>query len=216
MIPAILSALGVRSGEAEAWWFGDQVIDLPRRDPAAVREWLARGRLGRSLHVVMAYSADGVAADVAYGMQTEWAGAALDVELRPLRRGSMSAEALRHGGAQLLLLEAQPILEDPVAQLAALVQPRGAPPVGTFRTGWSTSEFDRWIGPQPPETPLDMELVRRRLGEELIALPLARIPWRWVARDGEPEGRPRIGSHPSYGPDFVPRGPVVPVAHQSR
>ena len=210
--PAILSALDIRAMESEAWLPGGLAIDLPRRDPGAVREWLERGHLGRSMHVVMAYAVDGLGAEIARGMQTEWAGAALDVELRPLRSGSMRAEAFRRGGAQLLLLDAQPTSEDPIAELAGLVQPRTAPPVGTFRTGWSTREFDRWIGPQPPETPLDLELAERRLGEELIALPLAQVPWVWVVRDGGI----RIGGHPRYGPDLVPRGPVVQAAHQSR
>jgi ABC-type transport system substrate-binding protein len=210
--PALLSLLGIRAAESEAWLPGGDAIDLPRRDAGAVREWLERGRLGRSMHVVMAYAVDGAGAEIARGLQSEWAGVALDVDLRPLRLGAMSAEALRRGGAQLLLLEAQPTSEDPVGELAALVQPRNAPPVGTFRTGWSTREFDRWIGPQPPETPLDLELVRRRLGEELIALPLARLPWLWVVRD---EGF-RIVGHPRYGPDLGPRAPAVPAVHQSR
>jgi extracellular solute-binding protein (family 5) len=210
--PALHSLLDIRGAESESWLPGGEAIDWPRRDAGAVREWLQRGRLGRSMHVVMAYAVNGVGAEIARAMQSEWAGAALDVDLRPLRPGAMSAEALRHGGAQLLLMEAQPTSDDPVAELAALVQPRVGPPVGTFRTGWSTREFDRWIGPQPPETPLDLELVRRRLGEELVAFPLARLPWLWVVRD---EGL-RIGSHPRYGPDLGPRAPSVPVAHQSR
>ncbi len=210
--PAVVSLLGIRAGGSESWLPGGDAIDLPRRDASAVREWLERGRLGRSMHVVMAYAADGVGAEIARGMQTEWAGVAVDVELRPLRRASMSAEALRRGGAQLLLMETQPTSEDPVAELAALVQPRNAPPVGTFRTGWSTREFDRWIGPQPPETPLDLEVVQRRLGEELIAIPLARLPWVWVVRE---EGFP-IGSHPRFGPDLGPHAPGIPLPHQSR
>ena len=210
--PAILSALGLRAKEPETWLPGGHAIDLPRHDPGAVREWLERGRLGRSMHVVMAYAVDGLAAEIARGMQTEWAGAALDVELRPLRAASMRAEAFRRGGAQLLLLEAQATSEDPIAELAGLVQPRSSPPIGTFRTGWSTREFDRWIGPQPPETPLDLELAERRLGEELIALPLAQVPWAWVVRDGAG----RIGGHPHFGPDLAPRQPALQAANQSR
>ena len=210
--PAVQSLLGIRASGSDTWLPGGGAIDLPRRDAGAVREWLDRGRLGRSMHVVMAYPADGVAAEIARGMQTEWAGVALDVELRPLRRVSMSAEALRRGGAQLLLLEAQPVSGDPVGELAALVQPRHAPPVGSFRTGWATREFDRWIGPQPPETPLDLDLAQRRLGEELVAIPLARLPWVWIVR----EAGPPIAGHPRFGPDPSPRPPAVPITHQSR
>ena len=210
--PAILSALGLRAKESDAWLPGGHAIDLPRHDPGAVREWLERGRFGRSMHVVMAYAVDGLGAEIARGMQTEWAGTALDVELRPLRAGSMRAEAFRRGGAQLLLLEAQPTSEDPIAELAGLVEPRNAPPVGTFRTGWSTRDFDSWIGPQPPETPLDLELAERRLGEELIAVPLAQAPWVWVARDGGGG----IGGHPRYGPDLLPPRPAISVVHQTR
>ena len=210
--PGILAALGARAADPGTWLSGGGVLDLPRRDAAAVREWLERGRMGRSMHVVMAYAADGMGADIARMMQTEWAGLALDVELRPLRRAAMAAASLGRGGAQLLLVEAQPPLGEPGAELAGLVSPRTAPPVGTFRTGWATREFDRWIGPQPPGTPLDMELVQRRLGEELSVVPLARLPWLWVER----EGGPRVGWHPHFGPDpGAPRGPAA-TPHQSR
>src|SRR6185503_1011152 len=147
------------------WLPGGAPFDFPRRDAGAVREWLDRGKLGRSMHVVMAYSADGVGAEVARSMQAAWAEIGLDVELRPLRGGRLAAEALGRGGAQLLLLEAQPPAADPVAELAVLVSPRRGPPVGGFRTGWATAEFERWIGPQPPESPLDIAFAQRRLGE---------------------------------------------------
>jgi ABC-type transport system substrate-binding protein len=210
--PAILAALDIRAGEVDAWLTGSPPLELPHRDPGAVREWLERGRLGRSMHVVMAYAADGVGAEIVRGMQTEWAGVALDVELRPLRRASMRAEALRRGGAQLLLIDAQPPFDDAVAEMAELVQPRNSPPIGTFRTGWATREFDRWIGPQPPETPFDLEQAQRRLGEDLVAIPLARLPWVWIVRNAGP----RVGGHPRYGPEIEPRMPVLPMAHQSR
>jgi len=193
----LASALGRRGSEVIEWLPGAGAFDVPRRDAGEVREWLDRGKLGRSLHVVMAYAAEGVGAEVARAMQAEWAEMGLDIELRPLRGSRLAAEALGRGGAQLLLLDAQAPLADPVAELSVLVTPRRGPPVGSFRTGWSTMEFDRWIGPQPPETPLDIGFAQRRLGEELVALPLLRLPWAWVERSTGA----RIGFHPHFGPD---------------
>lgn len=208
----LVSALRQRGTATSEWLAGGATFDAPRRDAAAVREWLDRGRLGRSLHVVMAYPADGVAAEVARAMQTGWAELSLDVELRPLRGAALAAAALARGGAQLLLLDAQAPLADPAAELAMLVVPRRGPAVGSFRTGWSTREFDAWIGPQPPETALDVDFAQRRLGEELIALPLLRLPWSWVERVG---GAP-IGFDPHFGPDAgAGTGALAPV-HQSR
>jgi len=200
----ILNRLGARASEAGDWLPGGAPFVFPSRDPGSVREWLQRGRFGRSLYVVMAYAADGAAAEVARAMQAEWADMALDVELRPLRRAAFTAQALGGGGAQLLLLEQQAAFDDPVAELARLVQPRRGPPVGDFRTGWSTREFDRWVGPQPPDTLLDVEYAQRRLGEELVALPLAQISWLWVER----RGGVAITLHPRFGPG-VARRPIL-------
>ena len=202
----ILDRLGPRASETGDWLPGGAHFVFPRRDPSSVREWLQRGRFGRSLYVVMAYAADGAAAEVARAMQAEWADMSLDVELRPLRRPKFVAEALGRGGAQLLLLDQQAPSDDAVVQLATLVQPRRGPPVGSFRTGWSTREFDRWVGPQPPDTVLDVDYAQRRLGEELVALPLAQMTWLWVERSGEA----RVGLHPHYGPSVVRR--VEPFA----
>jgi ABC-type transport system substrate-binding protein len=207
--PATLVALGERGNEPGEWPPGAGALDLPPRDPGAVREWLSRARLGRSMHVVMAYAGDGVGAEIARSMQTEWAAAALDVELRPMKRSAFTAEALRRGGAQMLLVEAQPPAEDAVAELAMLVAPRNGPPIGTFRTGWATREFDPWLGPQPPGTPLDLELARSRLGEELTVIPLARLPWLWIERSSGAG----VGFHPRYGPGLVPEAAAAAVAH---
>jgi ABC-type transport system substrate-binding protein len=206
---ALLALLGRRASEMGEWVSGAGAFDFPRRDPGVVHEWLDRGKLGRSLHVVMAYAADGVAAEVARAMQTEWAELGLDVELRPLRGAALAAEALGRGGAQLLLLDAQAPLDEPVSELSIVVAPRRGPAVGTFRSGWSTGEFDRWIGPQPPATPLDIGLAQRRLGEDLVALPLLRLPWVWVARGGGAE----TGFHPHFGPDPGARSGVPAPPH---
>ncbi len=208
----VLAASGRRGNAIGEWLPGASSFEFPVRDAALVREWLDRGKLGRSLHVVMAYRVDGVAAEVARAMQSDWAELGLDVELRPLRGAGLAAEALGRSGAQLLLMEAQAPLADPVAELAWVVAPRHGPQVGVFRTGWSTREFDPWIGPQPPETPLDIDFAQRRLGEELVALPLMRLPWLWVER----EGAQQVGFHPHFGID-AGGGPAAAVtAHQSR
>jgi hypothetical protein len=209
--PEILATLGPRGVDVAAWLSGGTPLEFPRRDAAAVREWLDRGRIGRSLHVVMAFAQEGAGAEVARPMQNEWARLSLDVELRPLRNAAFQAQALAAGGAQLQLLEWQAPLADPVAELATLVMPRRGPPVGAFRTGWATREFDRWIGPQPPETPLDVEYAQRRLGEELIALPLARLPWLWVERGG---GVP-VRFHPHFGPVFATANGRLASGHLS-
>jgi ABC-type transport system substrate-binding protein len=208
----VQSVLGARGGEVGAWLPGGHPIDFPPQDAEAVRTSLDRGKLGRSLHVVMTYSADGAAAEVARTLQSGWARVSLDVELRPLHAGAFTAAALSRSGAQLLLVESQAPLSDPAAELAMVVEPRRGPPVAPFHTGWNTREFDRWIGPQPPETPVDIDLVERRVGEELSAIPLARLPWLWVERPGSTG----VGWHPRYGP--APAGSVGPnvAAHQSR
>lgn len=130
-------------------------------------------------------------------MQTEWANEGLDVELRPLKGAALAAVALGRGGAQLLLTDAQAPLGDPATELAMLAAPRRGPPVGTFRTGWSTPEFDRPLARRPADAPLDVGYAERRLEQELVALPLLRLPWLWVERaDG-----PWTGTHPRFGPD---------------
>ena len=43
-------------------------------------------------------------------------------------------------------------------------------------------------------------LIQQRLADEMVALPLARLPWRWV----EPGGPLPVGFHPHYGPQCLP------------
>jgi glutathione transport system substrate-binding protein len=205
--PDLIAALQNRgASEVGAWPPGGRALDLPAHDDAQVRDWLDRGKLGRSMHVVMAYPAeDPAVVEVARPLQNEWARAALDVELRPLRGQAFGAAALGAGGAQLLLVEAQAWLDDPAAELAMVVEPRRAPPVGGFHTGWRTRDFDRWIGPQPPETPVDLELAAQRLEEDLVAIPVARLPWMWIERTGGARVRPTA----RYGP-----GPSVSVQEE--
>jgi extracellular solute-binding protein (family 5) len=195
----ILAELGIRGEEVIEWLAGAGPFAFPARDDEQVRAWLERGNLGRSLHVVMAYSADGVAAEVARPMQIEWAGLGLDVELRALRGAPLAAELLRRGGAHALLVETQPLFDHPLAELATLVAPLRGPPVGSFRSGWTTREFDAWLSPGAPRSDLSASAVQARLAEERIAIPLARLPWTWAQR----ENAAALRVHPRYGPDIT-------------
>lgn len=206
--PDILAGLGAMGEEPDPWPGGAEGFDFPGNDPDQVQAWLERGKLGRSLHVVLAYSAEGPAARVARSMQVEWARLGLDVELRALRPPRVAAEWLRRGGAQLLLVESPPLLADPVAELAMLVEPMRGPPVGGFRTGWRTREFDRWIN-GIADRPLEMGVVQQRLEEERIVLPLARLPWSWVARSSA-----NVAFHPHFGPEV--RRPAAAPAEGER
>ncbi|HYM81389.1 MAG TPA: ABC transporter substrate-binding protein [Candidatus Limnocylindria bacterium] len=193
----LLAALGPHGVALAAWLPGGEPFDFPRRDPETVRAWLERGKFRRSLHVVMTYSADGAGAEIARPMQAEWAGLGLDVELRPVSAAAFQAAARAPGGAQLALVESQSLLEDPVAELAALVTPARGPVIGGLRTGWRTREFDAWLHPRGATQPLDVAGAQRRLEQDQIVLPLARLPWLWVERTGG-SGVP---CHPHFGPD---------------
>ncbi len=202
----LVAALGTSGGDVAEWLPGGGAFDFPKHDPEEVQAWLERGKLGRSLHVVMAYSADGAGARVARAMQIEWARLGLDVELRPMRQPAPVAGWLRPGGAQVMLVESQSLLERPAADLATLVQPLRGPPIGSFRTGWMTREFDRWIV-GTSNVALDAGWAQQRLAEERVALPLARLPWVWVERSGATGG-----FHPRFGPEvrrFVPSAPAT-------
>jgi ABC-type transport system substrate-binding protein len=205
----LVAMLGESGAVSAEWLPGGPRFEFPRYDREAVRTWLERGRFRRSLHVVMAYSADGAGARIARAMQSEWAGLGLDVELRPLRQPEAGVEFTRSGGAQLLLVESQPLLDDPGATLAQLVRPMRGPEVGAFRTGWATRLFDRWIAGSPGDPPLDLEWAQQRLADERVALPIASLPWVWVER-----GAATGAFHPRYGPD--PASRVPPAGARSR
>ena len=182
-----------------AWWPGATPFEYPRLDAQEVASWLERGRLGRSVHVTMLIDADGIATVVAPSLQGEWARLSLSVDLMPLRGEALADESLRGWRAQLALLEWQALIDDPAADLAALVMPVRGPAVGGFRTGWRTREFDPWIRAGSPAAPLDLDAVEQRLAEQLVALPVAEIDWMWIERSGA-----GTASHPHFGPEIVP------------
>jgi hypothetical protein len=182
-----------------AFWPGATPFEFPRLDAQDVASWLERGKLGRSVHVLMLIDADGVATLVAPSLQGEWARLSLSVDLMPLRGAALVEESLRGWRAQLALLEWQALIDDPAADLAALVMPVRGPAVGSFRTGWRTREFDPWIRAGSPAAPLDLDAAERRLAEQLVALPVAELDWMWIDRAGA-----TTESHPHFGPEIAP------------
>jgi ABC-type transport system substrate-binding protein len=192
----LVAQLGASGMDLREWLRGGGPLDFPAHDPDAVREWLERGHFGRSLHVVMSYSQDGAGRRMARTLQSAWAELALDVELRPLVQSAATVEALKASGPQITLAEAQAPIDAPEAELAPLVMPLRGPAVGTFRTGWRTREFDRWILPTANPQPLDRAWVGQRLVEEHVAIPIAELPWLWVERSGS-----HGAVHPHFGPD---------------
>jgi len=192
----LIRALGPVAGELGAWLPGADRFEFPMLDGEEVRRWLDQGKLGRSFHVVMAYDADGPAASTARLLQGGWARLSIYVELEPLRRSNAIHEFLR-ARAHLLLVESQSLLDNPMAALAGLVMPLRGPAVGGFRTGWRTREFDPWLMPRGPVMEFSATRAQDRLEEEMVALPLGRLPWVWVEREGA--GGARL--HPHFGPE---------------
>lgn len=201
--PALLEALSPRGRPATTWLPDAGALDFPRLDANESQAWLARGKLGASIHVVLAYDADLAGADVARAMQGEWARLGFYAELRGLRGADAVAEPLRAAAAQAQLVEAQALLPGLQGELAAFVMPVRGPAVGAFRTGWRTRDFDPWLLPGKPARPLDASEVQARLVQERTALPLAELPWTWVER--EEGGAVRIAAR--YGPEFAESRP---------
>jgi hypothetical protein len=198
----ILRALGA-AGVAPGPWIPDGPREEPPRlDANEVRDWLARGKLGRSFHVNLSYDADGAGASVARALQGQWARLDLYADLYPLRGGRLSDELL-DGSSHLLLVEQQPLLDTPSAALAALVMPLRGPAVGSFRSGWRMRVFDVWMAPRRGVAAPDAAEASHRLADELVVLPLADLPWRWIERrDG-----PAAEFHPHFGLECRPRHP---------
>lgn len=196
---ALVQGLGPRGRATAGWLEGAGDFDFPRLDGALSQAWLERGRLGASIHVVLAYDADLAGAEVARALQGEWARLGFYAELRGLRGDAAIAEQLRAPAAQAQLVEAQALLPGAVAELAGLVVPLRGPAVGAFRTGWRTREFDGWILPGRAPGRLDPRAAQTRLAEERNVLPVAELPWSWAERTGP--RTVRIATR--YGPEFA-------------
>jgi ABC-type transport system substrate-binding protein len=188
----LLGARGVRLGN---WVPGAGPYDFPALDRGQAREWMERGKLGHAFHVVMCYDADGAGAKVALALQEEWSKLGIYAELRPLRGPKLARELLT-GLSHLALVEEQPWTDDPAGTLASLVMPLRGPAVGAFRTGWRTRDFDGLLGPVRGSPSPGPDAAQARLREDLIVLPLARLPWVWLAR----ENGPPLSFHPRLGP----------------
>ena len=190
----LLEALGPRGRRLESWLPGAGPYDFPALDEDLARDWMERGRLGPAFHVVLAYDEDGPAA-VAGVLQEEWSRLGIYAELNPLR-GEKLVRGLLEGAGHLALVEDQPWTDDLAGAVASLVMPLRGPAVGTFRTGWRTREFDGLLGTTRGPAPSGSDAVQARFREELVVLPLARLPWLWLARsDG-----PGLSFHPRFGP----------------
>jgi ABC-type transport system substrate-binding protein len=190
-------ALGPGAREARSWFAGGPPFDFPSLDAREVADWLERGKLGRSFHAVMLFDGDGSGAAIARQLQGEWARLNLYMDLLPLRDGRFSAESAGGAHSHLALVEWQALVDDPVADLAALVMPLRGPAVGAVRTGWRTREFDAWLRPRRRVPPLDPAAVQARLEQELVVLPLADLDWVWVER----RDHAGVRAHPHFGPD---------------
>jgi ABC-type transport system substrate-binding protein len=198
----LLESLGERAGARDEWLEGAGPFDFPSLDASEVRAWLDRGHLGVSFHVVLAFDADGAGAEVARALQGQWASLGIYAELRSLRGADALAEPLRAAAAQAQLVEVQAPLPGADAELATLVMPLRGAAVGGVRTGWRTREFDPWLAATGAAGPIDAAAAQARLAEERVALPLARLPWRWVERSG---GGLRVHFAPAEGPDLARR-----------
>ncbi len=200
------AALGPLASGSPEWFTGGGPAEAARYDVSEVRAWLERGNLGRSVHGVLLHSLDGVGPAAARILQNDWAQLALDVELRAKRGGALKGELLSRGGAQLQLVESQPVLEDARATVASWITPSRGPVVGTFRTGWVDRDLEGWAEGAGLEPPIPLETVVQRLSEEQVVVPLARLPWVWI----QPEPGPATVAHPRYGPD--PLTAVTPLS----
>ena len=152
-----------------------------------------------SFHFALAYDTDLSGAEIARALQGQWARAGHYAELRPLRGQAASAEALAPAAAQAQLVESQAVFPGAEAELAQLVLPLRGPAVGSFRTGWRTREFDRWIAVAEPAAGFDPDLAQARLAQDRVVLPLASIPWRMAIRNRGV--RPHV--HPAFGPGWT-------------
>jgi ABC-type transport system substrate-binding protein len=152
-----------------------------------------------SYHFVLAYDADLSGAEIARALQGQWARAGHYAELRPLRGPAETAQALAAAAAQAQLVESQALLPGAENELALLVMPLRGPAVGSFRTGWRTREFDRWVAAAEPAAGFDPDFAQARLAQDRVVLPLASIPWRMAFRTGG--ARPSV--HPAYGPGWT-------------
>ena len=195
----LLSALGSRAEISDLWLPGAGPFQAPSYDLGESRRWREQGKLGASFHVLLGFDADGAGAEVARALQGAWARAGLYAELAPVRGPAALAAPLKAVAPQALLVESQAPITGAAAELATLVMPLRGPAVGSFRGGWRTREYDRWVAAPDARTPLDAAAAQARLTEERLGLPVADLPWCWLQRAA---GRP-AAFHPRFGPEYA-------------
>ena len=201
----LVTALGEGCEPIRRWLPGARsAYEWPRLEsPSDRRVRLAESGDGsqrpESFHFALAYDADLSGAEIARALQGQWARAGHYAELRPLRGQAASTQALAAAAAQAELVESQAVLPGAEAELAQLVLPLRGPAVGSFRTGWRTREFDRWIAVAEPAVGFDPDFAQTRLAQDRVVLPLASIPWRMAIRNRG--AQPRV--HPAFGPGWT-------------
>jgi ABC-type transport system substrate-binding protein len=193
--------LGPGVDRRTTWVTGGSIAQPPVLDPDRIREWIERGRLGRSFGVSLAYRSDGPGVAITRQLQEEWSKHSIYVEPKPLPSGRFQAEALT-GISHVLIVEHQPMVESVAAEMSGWVMPLRGPAVGPIRTGWRTREFDAGMAAGGPG--VSMAAAEVRLAEELVVLPLADLDWTWAER----AGRPNLPFHPRFGPLISSRSEV--------
>jgi ABC-type transport system substrate-binding protein len=194
----VLATLGRSAAANGELVSGAGPFPAPRYDAAQAVAWMAKGDLGRSFHVVLLYDADREGAAVASAMQGVWSRQNIDVELRGLRGSDFASEALG-GREQLLLVEWQPLERGPQFDALGLVQAPRVPPSAAFRTGWRPGEWAALRAGATPGKAAGAQALESALERDLVAVPLADLPWVRLVR----EGGPPAPFHPHFGPDFA-------------
>lgn len=201
----LLAVLGAGCAPIRRWLTGAHSdYEWPRLESPTdrrVRLAAAGGKSPRpeSFHFALAYDADLSGGEIARALQGQWARAGHYADLRPLRGPAATAQALAPAGAQAQLVESQALLPGAESELALLIMPLRGPAVGSYRTGWRTREFDRWIAGAAPAAGFDPDFAQARLAQDRVVLPIASIPWRMAFRNAGT--RPSV--HPAYGPGWT-------------
>lgn len=201
----LLAELGAGCEPVRRWMSGARTdYEWPRLESPEdrrVRLAAAGGKSQRpeSFHFALAYDADLSGAEIARKLQGQWARAGHYADLRPLRGPAATAEPLAAAASQAQLVESQSLLSGAENDLALLVMPIRGPAVGSFRTGWRTREFDRWVAAPGAVAGFDPDFAQVRLAQDRVVLPIASIPWRIAFRNAGT--RPFV--HPAFGPGWT-------------
>ncbi len=180
--PELTKSLEPVGSPPRDWLGSGGLAEPPRFDRRETAAWLERGKLGSSIHPVLAYDADGAGAEVARLMQGQASRVGLYLDLAPLRGAEWPREALGGWRAQALLVETQPPIEGAEGEVARWVQPARGAAAGGFRPGWRPADIPAWDRAQRAAPSLD--LLRGRIADEGLATPLSSLDWVWVVRAG--------------------------------